>query len=106
MFHQLIESGTRRRGHTGWTLASTGVHALLIAGAITATLEEASRRVDAEPSYPPIYINPPLPAPAPAVEAQPRTAAVEAGVQAPTRMPIELPAIPQVSVPIEQQPRV
>jgi periplasmic protein TonB len=104
MLHQLIESGTRRRRHTGWTLASTGVHAVLIAGAITLSLEEATKRIDI-PAPPLIYVVPPQP-PLEPVQPQRATAAVETGIQAPTRIPIELPPIPQVGPLLEQQLQV
>lgn len=106
MFHQLIESGTRRRGHTGWTLASTGVHALLIAGAITATLKQASPRIDAEPAVPlPFYVIPAPPRRDPTPAMPPRTSA-SPGIQAHTQIPVELPPIPKVGIPIDQQLRV
>lgn len=102
MFHQLIESGPRSRGHGGWTLASTGIHAILIAGAVALTLEEATRRLTEQPVRLRYVLPAPLRDPAPATSSPsgpPR-------IQAPTSIPVELPPIPNVSVPIEQHLRV
>jgi len=46
MFTTLLESGSRSSRHEGWLSASTGVHLMLIAGAVVLTAQREVQRID------------------------------------------------------------
>lgn len=58
MLHQLLESGSRPERRRGWTVASTFLHASLIASAIALTAQAPTIRAAAHPMAP-LFFNPP-----------------------------------------------